>query len=104
MLTKATSWWISALFAFKDGIIDSADSQGGITADADGAYAILMTHDDEVGGTSPDSFTYRARDGDGGRYRLTAATRESRQGIRILRCHRLQSFWAPAAGVRYDGL
>ncbi|KAK3725463.1 hypothetical protein LTR37_000433 [Vermiconidia calcicola] len=101
---KPGDWWISALFAFKDGIIDSADPSGGVIADANGAYAILMTKDEEVNGPSFDSFTYRARDNDRGRYRLTSATRESRQPIRVLRSHSLKSFWSPRAGVRYDGL
>lgn len=101
---KPGDWWISALFAFKDGIIDYAEPSGGIIADANGAYAILMTKDEEVNGPSFDSFTYRARDNDRGRYRLTSATRESRQPIRVLRSHSLRSFWSPKAGVRYDGL
>ena len=100
----ALSWWISPLFAFRDGIIDSAEQAGGIVADADGAYAVLMTDEEEVSGPSPDAFTYRARSQDRGRYRLTAATRESRQPVRILRSHSLMSFWAPKGGVRYDGL
>ena len=98
------SWWISPLFAFRAGIIDSAEHEGGIIADAKGAYAILMTDEEEVNGPSPELFTYRARSRDTGRYRLTSATRESRQPIRILRGHSLRSFWAPKAGVRYDGL
>lgn len=98
------SWWISPLFAFRDGIIDSAEPTGGIVADASGAYAILMTNDEEVHGPSPDGFKYRARAHDRGRYRLTAATRESRQPVRILRGHSLRSFWSPKAGIRYDGL
>lgn len=99
-----SSWWISPLFAFRDGIIDSAEAEGGIIADADGAYAILMTSDEEVNAPSPDKFTYCAKNHDRGRYRLTAATRESRQPIRVLRSHSLHSFWSPKAGVRYDGL
>ena len=98
------SWWISPLFAFKDGIIDSAESSGGIVADVEGAYAVLMTSDEEINAPSPDVITYRARNQDRGRYRLTAATRESRQPVRILRAHGLRSLWAPKAGVRYEGL
>lgn len=73
-------------------------------ADGDGAYAVLMTSDEEVNAPSPDIFTYRARNYDRGRYRLTAASRESRQPVRILRAHGLRSLWAPKAGVRYEGL
>ena len=73
-------------------------------ADGDGAYAVLLTNEDEVNGPTADAFTYRARNNDKGRYRLTAATRESRRPVRILRSHSLRSFWAPKAGIRYDGL
>jgi hypothetical protein len=99
-----SSWWISPLFALRDGIIDSAEAAGGIVSDVDGAYALLMTSDEEVSGPTSDVFTYRARNHDRGRYRLTAATRESRQPVRVLRAHSLRSFWSPKAGVRYDGL
>jgi hypothetical protein len=98
------SWWINPLFAFADGIIDSVTADGGIVSDANGAYAILMAGNDEVSGPSFEAFTYRAKNSDRGRYRLTAATRESRQPVRVLRSHSLRSFWAPKAGVRYDGL
>lgn len=88
----------------RDGIIDSADPTGGIVADGGRAYAVLMNHNDEVDSPSSDTFTYRAKNLDHGRYRLTAATPEARQPVRILRSHSLRSFWAPKAGVRYDGL
>lgn len=92
------------MFAFRDGIIDSGDPNGGITADSQGAYAVVMTDHDEIEASTPDLFTYRARRNDKGRYRLTAATVESRQPVRILRNHSLRSFWSPSAGIRYDGL
>lgn len=100
----ANSWWINALFAFRDGIVDSAESAGGIVADGDGAYAVLLANEDEISGPTAGAFTYRAKNEDKGRYRLTSATRESRQPVRILRSHTLRSFWAPKAGIRYDGL
>ena len=98
------SWWINPLFALRDGIIDSADPAGGIVADVNGAYAVLMTEDAEIKSPTPEGFTYRAKHEDRGRFRLTAATRESRGPVRILRSHSLRSLWAPKAGVRYDGL
>ncbi|KAK5166703.1 uncharacterized protein LTR77_008247 [Saxophila tyrrhenica] len=101
---KPGDWWINPLFAFRDGIIDSGEPAGGVVSDDRGAYAVLMTEEEEVNGPSPDAFTYRAREHDRGRYRLTSATRESRQPVRILRSHSLRSFWAPRAGIRYDGL
>lgn len=73
-------------------------------SDSKGAYAVLMTGVDEISGATPDRFVYRAHDGDRGRYRLTAATIDSRHPVRILRTHALRSFWSPRAGVRYDGL
>lgn len=98
------SWWISQLFAHRAGIVDSGSSEGGIVSDSAGAYAVIMTHGDEIPGSTPDTFQYRARDRDPGRYRLTAGTPESRHPIRILRSHSLRSFWKPRAGLRYDGL
>lgn len=98
------SWWISPLFAHRAGIVDSGSSDGGIVSDAVGAYAVIMTDGDEIPGPTPESFQYRARDRDPGRYRLTAGTPESRHPIRILRSHSLHSFWKPRAGLRYDGL
>ncbi|KAF2763778.1 hypothetical protein EJ03DRAFT_340268 [Teratosphaeria nubilosa] len=102
---KPGDWWINPLFAHRDGIIDRSENQGGIVADAHGAYAVLMTGDEEVSSSTPNQFIYRAKHSHGsGRYRLTAATRESRKPVRILRSHTLRSFWTPKAGVRYDGL
>lgn len=103
MLTPS-SWWINPLFAFRDGIIDSGEPAGGIVSDEHGAYAILMTDEDETTSPSPERFVYRARERDRGRYRLTAATRDGRQPVRVLRSHTLRGFWSPRAGVRYDGL
>ncbi|CAK4031173.1 unnamed protein product, partial [Lecanosticta acicola] len=97
-------WWISPLFAYRDGIIDNMSSAGGIVSDSAGAYAVVMTEADEVAGSDPEMFQYRARDRDIGRYRLTSGTPESRHPIRILRSHTLHSFWKPRAGLRYDGL
>lgn len=98
------SWWVNSLFAYRGGILDSADPRGGIVADSKGAYAILMTSGDEIWSESPEKFIYRARDGDRGRYRLTAATIDSRHPVRIMRSHTLRCFWCPKAGVRYEGL
>lgn len=98
------SWWISALFAHRDGIIDSASSEGRIVSDADAAYAIVMAGSDEVFSPDGQTIQYRARNNDPGRYRLTAASPESRHPIRVLRSHRLNSLWRPRAGLRYEGL
>lgn len=85
-------------------MLDTGDPNGGIVADANGAYALLMTEEDETNSPTPLAFTYRARANDKGRYRMTAGTPESRLPIRVLRSHSLRSFWSPKAGIRYDGL
>ncbi|KAL1584640.1 hypothetical protein WHR41_06829 [Cladosporium halotolerans] len=101
---KPGDWWIGPLFAFYAGMIDSCTPQGGIVSDSKGAYAVFLTDDDEISASSAEKFVYRARNGDKGRYRLTAATIDSRHPVRILRSHTLRSFWAPRAGIRYEGL
>lgn len=100
----AYSWWINPMFAYHDGIIENGSSTGSITCCQKVAYAILLTHEDEIASTHPNNFIYRPKDDDPGRYRLTAATMSSRQPVRILRSHTLRSLWSPRAGVRYDGL
>lgn len=103
-LPLPSSWWISPLFAFHAGILDSSNPRGGVVSDSKGAYAVLLTGADELSSASPDKFVYRARDADRGRYRLTAATLDSRHPVRVLRSHALRSFWSPRVGVRYEGL
>lgn len=92
------------MFAFHAGIIDSPDPHGGISADSDGAYAILLTCYDEVASETPESFTYRCRNDDQGRFRLLGGILPPKNNVRILRSHTLHSMWSPPAGVRYDGL
>lgn len=92
------------MFAYRAGIIDNGNPAGGITSDGNEAYALLMTHKDEISSPSPSIFTYRSRSEDPGRYRLTSATPDTRKPIRVLRSHSLRSFWTPRAGVRYEGL
>jgi len=96
-------WWMHPIFAFHDGIIDSPDSQGGITADPDGVYAITLTGNDEVHCTET-SLTYRCHTGDHGCHCLLRGILPPKQSIRVLRCHDLHSPWSPSAGVRYEGL
>lgn len=92
------------MYAYRAGIIDNGSPAGGVTCDSNKAYALLMTHNDELASPSLNTFTYRPRPSDCGRYRLCAATLETRLPIRVLRSHTLRSFWSPRAGIRYEGL
>ena len=92
------------MFAYHAGMLDSGDPSGRIIHDKRGAYALYLTGNDEIDSTGPHRFVYKSRQGDNGRYRLTAARPQSRQPVRILRSHTLRCFWAPSAGIRYDGL
>jgi putative methyltransferase len=58
----------------------------------------------EVEAGQEDKFTYRVPQWDKGKFRLTAATSRSRDPIRVLRSHSINSVWGPKAGVRYEGL
>jgi hypothetical protein len=87
------------MFAFRDGIIDAASINGGITYDAHGAYAIVLRSDEEINAPTPNSFTYRCKENDPGIWRLAMP----KTVVRVLRSHALSSLWAPVAGIRYDG-
>ncbi|TKA68326.1 hypothetical protein B0A55_08545 [Friedmanniomyces simplex] len=70
---KPGDWWINPLFAFREGIINGAEAEGGIVSDLAGAYAVVMTGKSEEPSASRSEFVYQARSSDKGRYRLTAA-------------------------------
>jgi hypothetical protein len=92
------------MFAYHDGIIADSSSNGGVTTCHTQAYALLLTDGDELDCSDPAHFTYRSTRGDSRRYFLCAGTLASRRPIRVLRSHTLRSFFAPRAGIRYDGL
>ena len=93
------------MFAYHDGIISSPDPKGGVTADGEGAYAVTLTELDKVDDSqSPEKFTYRTRNEDPGRFRLMNTFLPKTTPVRVLRSHTLCSKYAPAAGIRYDGL
>ncbi|KAI9701184.1 MAG: hypothetical protein M1836_001853 [Candelina mexicana] len=94
-------WWIETTYAYQDGIID--DSRDGITADEDGAYAIVVRDDHEIDSGRPDMMVYRATGTGRGKFMLMRNL-NSRACVRVLRSSRSKSEWAPRAGVRYDGL
>jgi hypothetical protein len=98
------SWWINTMFAYHDGIIANSSSNSGVTTCYTQAYALLLADGDELDCSDPAHFTYRSTRGDSRRYLLCAGTLASRRPIRVLRSHTLRSFFAPRAGVRYDGL
>ncbi|KAG9952593.1 hypothetical protein KCU85_g1956, partial [Aureobasidium melanogenum] len=97
-------WWINTMFAYHDGIIANPSSDSGVTTCYTQAYALLLADGDELDCTDPAHFIYRSTSGDSRRYHLCAGTLASRRPIRVLRSHTLRSFFAPRAGVRYDGL
>lgn len=99
-----TSWWINTLFAHHAGIIGLEAVEGGTTFDKHGAYALVLKDTGEVEACHGDAFTYRCPQWDRGKFRLTAATPRSRDPIRVLRSHSINSVWGPKAGVRYEGL
>ena len=98
------SWWINALFAHHAGIIRLESVEGGTTYDKMGAYALVLKDMGEVDAQSEQVFTYRCPINDKGKFRLTAALPTSRDPIRVLRSHSINSIWGPKAGIRYEGL
>lgn len=98
------SWWIHPLFAHHAGIIGLESVDGGTTYDKNGAYALLLKDTGEIDARSEEVVTYRCPIRDKGKFRLTAATPTSREPIRVLRSHSINSIWGPKAGVRYEGL
>lgn len=79
------------------------DSNDGITANEDGAYAVVMTDEEEIESGREGVIFYKASSTDPGRFQLMKNL-TSRAPVRILRTWKLKSIWAPKAGIRYDGL
>lgn len=101
---KPGDWWINTMFAFHAGVIESGDPTGRIICNKTAAYGIILTEGDELNDSDPHEFVYPTKPDDPGRYRLTSAVRDSREAIRVFRCHTLRNCWAPRVGIRYDGL
>ena len=97
----SVSWWIKPAAAFRDGMLDA--SNDGITANEDGAFAVLMTDEEEIESGREGIVLYKASSRDPGRYQLMKNL-SSRAPVRILRSWKLKSTLAPKAGIRYDGL
>ncbi|KAH7066617.1 hypothetical protein BKA63DRAFT_582788 [Paraphoma chrysanthemicola] len=101
---RAGDWWINTLFAHHAGIIGLEAVEGGTTFDKYGAYALVLKDTGEVEASGEANLTYRVPNSDKGKFRLTSATPRSRDPIRVLRSHSINSVWGPKAGVRYEGL
>lgn len=98
------SWWIKAAAAFRDGIID--ETSDGITANENGAYAIVIKDNQESLTAQEGRTRYFTTGADPGVLKLTHTIIASdvRSVVRVLRSWKLQSQLAPVAGLRYDGL
>jgi hypothetical protein len=92
------------MFACYSGIIDLAATEGGVVFDERGAYAVVLTGTTEVEAPTESSITYRCKQNDKGKFRLTSADVRSREPLRVFRSHDLNSVWGPKAGIRYEGL
>ena len=79
------------------------DSNDGITANEDGAYAVLMTNGEEIESGREGVVFYKASSNDPGRFPLMKNI-TSRAPVRVLRTWKLKSTLAPKGGIRYDGL
>ena len=100
----AWRWWPNTHAAYHAGIIDNP--YGFISADRKVAFAILLTHDQEVQLDSrEDSIRYYPSFDDRCRVKLMQTiSGDDRKAVRVLRSARLLSPVAPVAGIRYDGL
>lgn len=99
------SWWLKPAAAYRDGIID--ETCHGITANENGAYAIVLTGSCELDLGRDREIKYEAAVSDPGVFRLTKTMlREDHEEkvVRVLRSWKLKSKIAPKAGLRYDGL
>lgn len=99
------SWWLKPAAAYRDGIID--ETSHGITANENGAYAIVLTGNCEVDLGRDQAIRYTAAVNDPGVFRLTKTMQHEdpdQKVVRVLRSWKLRSKIAPKAGLRYDGL
>lgn len=99
------SWWLKPAAAYRDGIVD--ETSHGITANENGAYAIVLTGSCEIDLGRDGEITYKAAVSDPGVFRLTKTMLRAdpeEKVVRVLRSWKLRSKIAPKAGLRYDGL
>ncbi len=99
------SWWLKPAAAYRDGIID--ETSHSITADQNGAYAIVLTGSCETDLGREREIRYQAAVDDPGVFKLTKTMLRAdpdEKVVRVLRSWKLRSKVAPKAGLRYDGL
>ena len=99
------SWWLKPAAAYRDGIID--ETSHGITADENGAYAIVLKGNCETDLGREREIRYQAAVDDPGVFKLTKTMLRAdpdEKVVRVLRSWKLRSKIAPKAGLRYDGL
>lgn len=99
------SWWLKPAAAYRDGIVD--ETSHGITANENGAYAIVLTGSCEIDLGRDGEIRYKAAVSDPGVFRLTKTMLRAdpeEKVVRVLRSWKLRSKIAPKAGLRYDGL
>lgn len=103
MLTPGGRWWIKSIAAVRDGIIGSSSKV--ITADKDGAYAMILKKGDETQLEGCGLSCYTTSGVDREVLQLSKSMIGDRRSVvRILRSSKLRSALAPPAGLRYDGL
>ncbi len=98
-LTHANRWWLNIACAYRDGIVGNE-----VEKPTKGQYGMsalpLLTGREEV---QEGNRVRYIREGNLPDMHNSLITQTGNQ-IRILRGYRLKSIYAPAAGVRYDGL
>ncbi|KAF4637625.1 hypothetical protein G7Y89_g447 [Cudoniella acicularis] len=95
------SWWLNAWCAFRDGIIGNP-IRGVTEGNSKVITALALLKGTEQDGEQPDTYVYTL-EGPAEDMLFSLLTQHGRP-IRLLRGHQLKSKYAPAGGIRYDGL
>ncbi|KAJ5043047.1 uncharacterized protein L3040_004435 [Drepanopeziza brunnea f. sp. 'multigermtubi'] len=92
-------WWPNLHCAYRDGIVGPVESA--LTKGKAGVVALALLTGQEVNGPTLNLIDYTKV---GKKQDMFFSLMSCRHPIRILRGCNLRSKWAPAAGIRYDGL
>ncbi|KAI9049213.1 hypothetical protein LZ554_007060 [Drepanopeziza brunnea f. sp. 'monogermtubi'] len=92
-------WWPNLHCAYRDGIVGPVESA--LTKGKAGVVALALLTGQEVNGPTLNLIDYTKV---GKKQDMFFSLMTCRHPIRILRGCNLRSKWAPAAGIRYDGL